>query len=202
MPMRKFLISASVAIAMACGLGAPATATLVTNGHFETSDFTGWTDPNAGVWDFVTGSFSGFTDHSSPGFGDSWIVLGTPSAVNTLSQTITDTAGRNLKLNYYLSIDRRQQQDNYFDVSWNGGVIAGSVLNDFGSNPFDWTHFQFDVLTTGSDDLVFDSRNDPGFLALDDVTLGVPEPGSLALLGTGLVALSTLRRRKTKPASP
>jgi hypothetical protein len=43
----------------------------------------------------------------------------------------------------------------------------------------------------------FNLRDDPGFFFLDDVTLVVPEPATLGLLGAGIAGLFFSRRRKT-----
>ena len=57
--------------------------------------------------------------------------------------------------------------------------------------------------SSGSDTLTFSFRDDPGYLALDNVSVteqtsgtSVPEPSSLLLLGTGVLGLGGMVRRK------
>ena len=62
-----------------------------------------------------------------------------------------------------------------------------------------WTQFSFDVVGTGSDTIQFSFRDDPAYMALDNVSVSggtVPEPSSLLLLGSGLLTVGGVIRRK------
>jgi len=172
-------------------LAAPAAhADLVTNGGFETGDFTGWTLTNDGGNSFVYGTDATYAPHS----GSYEALLGAYGSDGTLSQSITDTAGQKLTLTYWLASDGSAPND--FSAYWNGQVIAGSALTNIGLSGY--TEYVFDVLATGSDLLAFNERDDFGYLSLDDVALNaVPEPGTLALFGVALAGLGAMRRRKT-----
>src|SRR5262249_39216232 len=79
-PKMHRTISALGGLALLLGSFTPADAGLITNGDFETGDFTGWTTVNAGA--FVKGAgFDGF----NPNGGTHFAALGA-SSLGTLSQ--------------------------------------------------------------------------------------------------------------------
>jgi len=170
-----------------------ARATLITNGNFETGDFTGWTVASSFTQVEPSGT-GGITAES----GIYYAELGNVGCCGTISQTIADLPGETLQLSYYHISDGGVP--NYFEADWNGVTIAGSIISDASDQrPDGWLHFVFDVTGTGSDSLTFLDQNNPADDGLDNVTLtalATPEPGTVAILGAGVLGLVSRRRRK------
>jgi hypothetical protein len=193
------LAGAALALATALGSTGAQAANLITNGGFETGDFTGWT-VSANATGVVTAGFDG----EVPNSGTYFAALGDTSGsypYGTLSQTVTDTAGQNLTLSYYLESDGATP--NYFDANWNGVLIPGSDLTNVGDQRPNYVHYTFTVVGTGSDTLLFHEQNVPAYWGFDDVSLstgGVPEPATWAMMLVGFAGLgAALRGAKRKP---
>jgi hypothetical protein len=67
-----------------------------------------------------------------------------------------------------------------------------------------WVQYSFSEIGTGNDSISFSFRDDPGYIALDNVVVSstatgtgsTPEPGSFLLLGSGALTLGGIARRK------
>ena len=84
-----------------------------------------------------------------------------------LSQNVPTFAGQSYLLSLWMD-SPDGENPNEFSVSWNGNTIFDQVnLPKLG-----WTNLQFIVTATGSTTaLQFGARNDPSYLALDDVSM-------------------------------
>jgi hypothetical protein len=203
----KWVAMAAVAACMGLA-GQAAAADLITNGGFEdgtrTDTQNGNTNPNAPVgWD-VNAAFdrnSGFNQVTSVAHTGSYGLQfadfdGSP--VVQVSQTLADVVGQTYQVSFWFFADANFDATARFTGSVNGDVLFSS-----GDSVNAYTEGTFSFVGTGSDTLAFAAKTDPGEWHLDDVsvvagpTSAAPEPGTWALMGTGVgLAGLGLRRRR------
>jgi hypothetical protein len=189
--MNRFLFV--VAVALVSVFSGQSRADFIVNGGFETGDFTGWTGWTSGN-DFagVDSSFNGYLPHSGSFFGRAGPVGG----VSFLSQTFPDAVvGETLTINLFMQSDGATP--NEFAVIFNG-----STLVDLNPVPAQgWTQYTFTAPSAASNTLQIGIRDDPTYLAIDDVSVNgpaapapVPAPPALAILAGGFAGLGMIRR--------
>jgi hypothetical protein len=185
----KNLLTVLASIVLGSCASTPAMADLLTNGGFETGDFTGWTqDGNIGS----TFASQGLYDSYLPYSGTYFAALGPIGSDGTLSQSVATTPGQLYTLTFYLASNGITPND--FTATFNNQVVfTGTNLDaTSASSPYTYVQETFTTLATStSTPLVFAFRNDPSYLALDDVSVvktpsSAPEPASLALFAAGL----------------
>ncbi|MDR7271339.1 hypothetical protein J2X20_004007 [Pelomonas saccharophila] len=190
MSSRTTRLLASSWVAAALFATSPAQADLVTNGGFETGDFTGWS--------FVTDPLYDGVDTLVPHDGTYAAYFG--GASSSITQTLTTVAGSNYKVSFWLMLEpdvTGASAPNAF--SFDFGAATGMSLSN--ASAFGYTLYEVTFIAAGaSTDLSFNFSQGPAFWDLDSVSVTLPEPGSLALLAAaGLGGLAASRRRR--PAS-
>jgi hypothetical protein len=171
------------AAALAAFAGA-ANADLITNGGFETGDFSGWSQ-------FGDTGFTG-VDGSSAHSGSFGSYYGpTDPAGGGIQQTLAANAGDQLQIDFWYRVEGAFTP-NFMSASVGSTTLLS--LTDYTNDQF--VHFST-VVTADSNNpmLSFTFFNSPSYWDLDDVSVNVvPAPGSLALLGLG--GLLAGRRRR------
>jgi len=172
-------IAASVML-LATFIAIPAHALpLVTNGDFETGDFSGWvaSGPYLGVDTYAnSGSFAAY--------------MGTPFTPGSLSQSVLTNVGSEYVLSFALA---NSGGINQF-IALADGVTLLDIQNG-GWQPYTQYALTF-TATKSLTDISLLGQNDVGALHLDDVMVEpVPEPSTVLLLGAGLFGICIWRKR-------
>jgi len=169
-----------------------ARAGFITNGGFETGDFTGWSGP------LTTDTFTSIV--GSPVHSGSFAAeFGPVGGISTMSQTFTDgyaVFGDTLTISLWAQ-NNSSSGPSEFKV-----VLNGATLIDLVNPPaFGYTNFVFTAPALTSNTLDIGFRQDPSFMHLDDVSVtgstATPVPPTAAFMligGIGIVAARVRRR--------
>ena len=192
MNMKGILLSAAFAATIVVSPAIAAGTNLLANGGFETGDFTGWTLSGNTGYTSVQSSFDGFAPYEGAYFA----LLGPVGSDGYLSQTFSDTAGAQYDVSFALGSDGGTPND--FGVTV-GGFTYGPVYDIPPTGGY--TLITGTFVGSGSDTITLSFRNDPGYLALDAVSVStaVPEPSTWAMMGLGFagLAFAGYRTRRT-----
>ncbi len=165
---------------------------LVANGSFETTDFSGWTLDNAAENANYVGSDQGASDGGySAVFGQQSV-----DGAAVLSQSVMTVPGAAYTLSFDLgsSANNGEEPANRFTAAFGSASFLATDL----PRPGGFVRYTLTaVASSTTSTLAFSFWNDPEFFVLDDVQVNpVPESASTAALGLGALAL--LRRRSRR----
>ena len=171
------------------GISQSARANLITNGGFETGNFSGWTV--SGTDNAVVGP----NPFTAPHSGNFQALFA--SGDNSISQNVTTTPGNSYVINFWLAANVREGGLPSVSVNWGGSNIFSDSL----TSPFGYTEYTFNVnALSPATQLQFQFSSIFGnVFYLDDIsvtTAGVPDGGStVSLLGLALFGAAVLRRK-------
>jgi hypothetical protein len=136
---------------------------LVTNGSFETGDFTGWT--LGGNYKPLWGLPQTYINTGAEN-GTFAAALGSVGSDGTLSQNVQTTAGQHYAVSFWLA--NHGSGPNDFAVTWNGQTEL-ALANKSAQG---YTQYSFTATgTAGTSHLEFDARQDPSHWSLDNVSV-------------------------------
>jgi hypothetical protein len=181
------LLCSALVVAGLAGLAGHAAAAdnLVLNGGFETGDFSNWTlvgdTTFAGV---QCGALGSVPELFCDGF------FGPIGATGGILQAIPVPAAGQYLINF---IFRSDGSPGTFRADMGASNLLTLSDPAAGTTSYSFTR----MLTAGNTALIFQFRDDTGFMELDGVQVtAVPEPASLVLMGLGVAALGARRMRK------
>jgi hypothetical protein len=197
-----------IVIAVSLVLCQGALANLLTNPGLETGDMTGWVNGGS-QWSVGSGA----DDKHTGNYGLlAWIQPATGFGWTAVEQYIPVTAGEGYNLSYYTSafVFGTPHTEGFLEVSFrdsaNGIISQFETTHITATTP--WTQGTMSGLIApiGSVTAVVKgvvhmsgTTDDNAFYHFDDFDMAaIPEPGTLALFGLGIMGLLRLRRKASK----
>ena len=155
---------------------------LVSNGNFQTGNFTDWSGsgtvtPSSSINIFFYAS-GGYSNLSYVELGPIFIM-----GLKSISQTINTVVGTQYILSYYL-LNQGGNPYQHFDASLDGGTtsISGSVIDVSGGQTSinsGWIFYKFVFTASSSTNLTFKFLNDPSNFWLTGISITLYQTASL-----------------------
>ena len=196
--MKKLLASAALGTMLTLSGGANASVNLLTNGSFETGNFSGWTLSGNSGFLGVAHSFAGVL----PEDGSYLAFSGAIGSNNVLSQTFADVANDTYTLTGWVYGFGGRPSDLGLNITDSSSNVSASLF----ISPYPhsgWTEYTLNFVASGLDKFTILSRNDPSYQLLDNFqilnTSSIPEVSTWAMLGVGFAGVGLVgmtRRRK------
>jgi hypothetical protein len=138
---------------------------LVTNGGFETGDFTGWT----GFGDTVFNGVDGFDPHSG-----SFMGFFGPITTGGIQQTLTATVGSHVHVSFWYTSEGGLTPNS---ISVTLGSVSVFSISDVTSTTYQQFTGDF-VVADANPVLSFTFSDEPDYIDLDDVSVTLTSPGN------------------------
>ena len=183
-------VTKAALVVAALGLGSQASAAnLVTNGSFETGDFTGWTQVgNSNYQGVYTAAYWGVSAPDGAYIAN----FGAVGSLGGISQNIATVAGGSYTVSFDLfNFGGTPSED---QVQFGGNTLTDVV------NPgsFGWTAFSFvETAASNSTNLTFQFQQNPSYFLLDNVQVSTPIPAAVWMVRSALFGVFGFARKKT-----
>ena len=204
--MYKLIKNVAAASVLLLVAAIPARADLIVNGGFEDPALASGSWALYGSitgWDLVDGLGAIEVQNNvagTPYEGSQFVELDS-TRPSTIFQEVNTEAGEDYILSFAFAARPGTSipNDNFMRVMWDGSEVFAAAAPDYTPN---WTVFSIHVTATSTQtllsfgDISLNTQNSFG-VYLDAVSLvkKVPEPGTLGLLGLGLLGIGLGRRR-------